>query len=114
MAPPGLKSETDDDTSRAFTTPEQDLDIPVPSNSIHENRDMPPVYRSGGMRIYDVAMREMPLPLKGLSAQAWLTREEDMIYYSIANDQDKAMGILWGRYVIQNHTTGGIPQLTLS
>jgi hypothetical protein len=98
MAPPRLKSETEDDTSRAFTTtPEVDFDTPIPYISTVGSGDLSPVYRPGGTSIYDVAMQEMPLPFKGLMAQAWLAKEEDIIYYSTSTDQDKAMGILWGR-----------------
>lgn len=94
IAPAPIKTEPEVVTSDSLT--EQDSDIPFDEESSLPI-DVAQVYRPGGVRVYDVAIQKMPMPLKGLTAQTWRAREEDIIYYSDAKDKDKAMTIIWGR-----------------
>lgn len=56
-------------------------------------------YRVGGVRIYDRVMRDMPLPLQGISAQEHRNDEEDLCFYNKGLESDAALSIMWGRWI---------------
>lgn len=57
--------------------------------------------RVGGVRVFDIAIQEMPMPLRGLEAALLRCREEWLCMATICSDTDKAMAILWGRWAAQ-------------
>jgi hypothetical protein len=59
-------------------------------------------YRVGGIGCYDLAMQEMAMPLKGLAAKALEGRENDVCFYPKCSDREKAMAIIWGRWISQH------------
>jgi hypothetical protein len=59
-------------------------------------------YRMGGIRCYDLAMQEMAMPLQGLAAKALEGRENDVCFYTKCSDKEKAMAIIWGRWISQH------------
>ena len=56
-------------------------------------------HRVGGIACYDLAMQETPMLLKGLAAKALEGRENDLCFYSKCSDKEKAMAIIWGRWI---------------
>ncbi|KAG8811457.1 hypothetical protein FRC17_002440 [Serendipita sp. 399] len=61
----------------------------------------PRTLRYGGYRAYDLAIQRMPLPLLGFNTEAQLAKEEDTIGYIQSRDEDKALAIMWGRWILQ-------------
>ncbi|KAG8814178.1 hypothetical protein FRC17_001257 [Serendipita sp. 399] len=61
----------------------------------------PRILRYGGYRAYDLAIQRMPLPLLGFNTEAQLAKEEDTIGYIQSRDEDKALAIMWGRWILQ-------------
>ncbi|KIM33083.1 hypothetical protein M408DRAFT_326740 [Serendipita vermifera MAFF 305830] len=58
-------------------------------------------YRVGGTKCYDLAMQEMPMPLRGIAAKTFECRENDMCLFTKCSDEEKAMAIIWGRWICQ-------------
>jgi hypothetical protein len=56
-------------------------------------------YRVGGVRLFDRIMRDVPLALHEIAAQEQRNKEEDLCFYEHAQDADKALAVMWGRWI---------------
>lgn len=56
-------------------------------------------YRVGGVRLFDRIMRDVPLSSHGITAQEQRNKEEDLCFYEHGQDADKALAVMWGRWI---------------
>lgn len=91
------ETEQVDDTD--FTSL-QDLELPPALNFVSEDSNaVPKRLRVGGIQVYDRAMQEMPHNLNGVAAQERENRDEDICVDTNCSEENKAMVVIWGRWL---------------